>query len=385
VTVLRYLSGGESHGRALTAIIEGLPAGIVLDEDRINAQLQRRQGGFGRGGRMEIEKDRVRFLSGVRGGKTLGSPVTLQILNRDWENWQEIMASGSGARLAERVVTRPRPGHADLAGALKYRQEDIRNILERASARETALRVAVGAVAQEFLNSLGIRVQGYVTALGAVKARMKPRIYPESLYESPVYCPSSKAAQEMIRAIEAARSQGDTLGGVVTVVADGLPPGLGAHVQWDRRLDGRLAQGLMSIQGIKGVEIGQGFTLAELPGSQAHDEIFYSPEKGFYRKTNNAGGLEGGMTNGELLVVRAAMKPIPTLAKPLRSVDLATKESIAAAYERSDVCAVPAAAVIAQGVVAWTLAEAVAEKFAGDHLDETRENFNSYKAYLQQR
>jgi len=385
MTALRYLSGGESHGPSLTAIIEGMPAGIMLDAQRINQQLQRRQGGVGRGGRMVIEKDPVEILSGVRRGPDLGRPNTLRISNRDWEKWQEINAAGPTARLTERVVTQPRPGHADLAGALKYRQSDIRNILERSSARETAVRVAVGAVAQEFLRAFAIRVQGYVSALGPVKTRLKPRIYPESLFETPLYCPSVKATQEMLRAIERAREKGDTLGGVVTVVAEGLPVGLGAHVQWDRRLDGRLAQALMSIQAIKGVEIGLGFGAAALPGSRTHDEITYTAGQGFYHRSNKAGGIEGGMTNGELLVLKAAMKPIPTLAQPLSSIDLATKEIIQAAYERSDICAVSAAAIVAQGAVAWTLAGALAEKFGGDHLTESQDNYRSYLDYLQQR
>lgn len=385
MTSLRFLIGGESHGPALTAIIEGLPAGVTLDEERINIQLRRRQGGFGRGERMNIEKDRVQFLSGVRGGKTLGSPVTLQITNRDWENWQEIMAAGSEARLDERVITRPRPGHADLPGALKYRQDDIRNILERSSARETAIRVAVGAVAQEFLLAFGIRVQGQVSAIGSVKTRLVPRIHPDSLYDTPLYCPSPKATMAMTQSIAAAREKGDTLGGIVTVVAKGLPIGLGAHVQWDRRLDGRLSQALMSIQAIKGVEIGLGFEMANLPGSKVHDEISYVPERGFYHQTNNAGGIEGGITNGEGLVIRAAMKPIPTLANPLASIDIATKERIKATYERSDVCAVPAAAIVAQAAVAWVLAEAINEKFAGDHLEESQDNYQRYLEYLQKR
>lgn len=385
MTRLRFLTAGESHGKVLTAVIEGLPAGIALDQERINLQLKRRQGGFGRGGRMGIETDKIEITSGLRGGITLGSPIALSMANRDWENWKEVMAAGPEARLTERRVTRPRPGHADLAGALKYRQEDIRNILERASARETALRVAVGAVAQEFLRVFKIRIQGQVSAIGPVKARLSPRIYPESLYDTPLYCPSPVKTQAMLRAIEEARKKGDSLGGVVTVVAQGLPAGLGAHVQWDRRLDGRLAQALMSIQAIKGVEIGLGFAAASLPGSRVQDEIGYSPERGFNHQTNNAGGLEGGMTNGEALVIRAAMKPIPTLATPLASVDLASKESSKAAYERSDICAVPAAAIVAQAAVAWVLAEAIGEKFGGDHLEESLDNYRRYLDYIRHR
>lgn len=382
---LRYLTAGESHGPALTAIIEGLPAGIDLDSDRINQLLSRRQGGVGRGGRMSIEKDKVQFLSGVRGGKTLGSPLTIQIINRDWQSWQDIMATGQEAQLDQRTVTRPRPGHADLAGSLKYRQTDLRNILERSSARETAARVAVGAIAEEYLRAFNIQVQGQVSAIGPVKSKMTTRIRPAELYDTPLYCPSPKATEAMLAAIEAAKAQGNTLGGVVTVIAEGLPAGLGTHVQWDRRLDGRLAQALMSIQSVKGVEIGLGMDTASLPGSQVQDEILYDQTKGYYRQTNRAGGLEGGMTNGEALIVRAALKPIPTLAMPLASVDIITKEKSVAAYERSDVCAVPAGAIVAEAAVAWVLADAVNEKFAGDHLEESLENYHRYLIYLKTR
>lgn len=383
--VLRFITSGESHGPALTAIIEGLPAGIELDPARINLVLGRRQGGVGRGGRMKIEKDQVEFLSGVRGGKTLGSPITLRITNRDWPNWQEVMAQGQEAKLTERVITRPRPGHADLAGALKYRQDDIRNILERSSARETAARVAVGAVCQQYLQAFGIRVQGQVSAIGGVKSLIEPKIQPETLYNTPLYCPNPEDTEKMLAEIAAAQERGDTLGGVVTVIAEGLPIGLGSHVQWDRRLDGRLAQALMSIQGIKGVEIGLGMETASLPGSAVQDEIFYDREKGYYHKTNRSGGLEGGISNGESLVVRAAMKPIPTLVSPLSSVDMKSKEISQAAYERSDVCAVPAAALVAEAAVAWVLAEAVCEKFAGDHLEEALDSYKRYLEYLKSR
>lgn len=380
--MLRYLSAGESHGQALTAIIEGLPAGLKIHKEKIDELLKRRQGGYGRGGRMVIEQDRVEFLSGLRGSLTLGSPLTLLIHNKDWENWREIMAPGEDALLAKRVVTKPRPGHADLPGALKYRQRDIRNILERASARETAVRVAVGAVAQGLLAAFGIRVQGQVIAIGPVRGEVSAEILGPELYDNPFYCPDNNALEAMKEAVDQARKNGDSLGGVFQVIVEGVPPGLGSHVQWDRRLDGRLAQCLMSIPAIKGVEIGLGMEGAALPGSQVHDEIFYSPERGFYHRTNRAGGLEGGITNGEKIVVRAAMKPIPTLLSPLSSVDIFSKAPFRAAVERSDVCAVPAAAVVGEAAVAWEIAVALLEKFGGDHLEEMLVNYNHYLEYL---
>lgn len=381
---LRYLTAGESHGKALVTIIEGLPAGLRLDVERINRKLKRRQGGYGRGGRMKIESDRVEFLSGLRGSVTLGSPLALLIHNRDWENWQEFMDPLAASRKGRRV-SRPRPGHADLPGALKYRQEDIRNILERASARETALRVAVGAIAAELLEVFGIRVQGQVMAIGSVTAEIPCRVAGDELYDTPLYCPDPKATEEMMALIDGAREKGDTLGGVIQIIGEGLPPGLGSHVHWDRRLDGRLAQALMSIPAIKGVEIGLGFKAAALPGSQVQDEIGYEAGRGFYHPTNRAGGLEGGITNGEPLVVRAAMKPIPTLLTPLGSVDMMTKKPSPAATERSDFCAVPAAAVVGEGMVAWVLAGTLLEKLGGDHLEETLENYRSYTSYLNRR
>lgn len=384
--MLRFLTAGESHGRMLSAIIEGLPAGLKLDVARINGLLKKRQGGYGRGQRMTIEEDRVEILAGLRGGVTLGSPLALAIVNRDWESWQEIMASGSEAKIGERVITKPRPGHADLAGGLKYRQQDLRNILERASARETAIRVAVGAVAEELLQALDIRVEGQVVAIGGIQACAAEKTWGEQLFANPLYCPDQEASLRMIKVIEEAKEKGDTLGGVIRIVSEGVPWGLGSHVQWDRRLEGRLAQALMSIPAIKGVEIGAGFTSASLPGSQVHDEIEYEPAGGGFRhRTNRAGGIEGGMTNGERLVIKAAMKPIPTLRKSLASVDLHTKEPFAAAVERSDVCAVPAAAIVGEAVTAWVLAEAVLEKFGGDHLEETLLNYSNYLKYLYNR
>ncbi|NLW07915.1 MAG: chorismate synthase [Clostridia bacterium] len=382
--MLRFLTAGESHGRGLSIIIEGLPAGIPLDAETINTWLARRQGGYGRGGRMKIEHDRVEILAGVRGGLTLGSPVALYIANRDWENWQQIMAAGREAS-SERALTRPRPGHADLAGGLKYRQRDLRNILERASARETAARVAAGAVAAVLLQELGIEIVYHVLQIGTV--RLQQQVEWETAkqaLESPVYCADPDTSQAMIDTIAAAQQKGDTLGGLVEVLVQGLPAGLGSHVHWDRRLDGLLAQALMSIPAIKGVEIGAGFELAALPGSQAHDAIGYQEGCGFYRHTNRAGGLEGGMTNGEMLVLRAAMKPIPTLRQPLASVDIVTKEAVSAGVERSDVCAVPAAAVIAGAAVAWTLAGVILRQFGGDHLADLKERLAAYRCYLQQ-
>lgn len=383
--MLRFLTAGESHGQALTAIIEGLPAGIKIDLTKINLLLQRRQGGYGRGKRMEIEQDRVEFLAGLRGLVTLGSPLTMQIKNRDWENWRTIMDAEKAALPQERVVTRPRPGHADLPGSLKYRQDDLRNILERASARETAARVAVGAVAQEFLGYFGIRLQAQVVSIGNVTGKIRDIIHGEELYQDPLYCPDHEASKQMMKAVDQARAQGDSLGGSFQVLAEGLPPGLGSHVQWDKRLDGVLTQAVMSIPAIKGVEIGLGFAAASLPGSQAHDEIIYTDGKGYSRKTNRSGGLEGGMTNGEMLVVRAAMKPIPTLCQPLWSVDIHSKEPFPATVERSDVCAVPAAAIVGEAMVAWVLAAAVMEKFGGDHLEETLDSYQNYLRYLKTR
>lgn len=385
--MLRYLTAGESHGPALTAIVEGLPAGISLTADYINNQLARRQGGYGRGGRMKIEKDTVRLLSGVRGGMTLGSPVSILIENKDWANWSEIMSPAGGARVAEKQVSRPRPGHADLAGALKYRHRDMRNVLERSSARETAARVAAGSLARRLLDELGVVIAGQVLQIGDIEAKtgdLTLAQLAQKLKGSRLLCADPGAEQLMLKLIDQARAGGDSLGGIFEIRVFGLPAGLGSYVHWDRKLDGRLAAALMSIQAIKGVELGSGFTTASQFGSQAHDEIFYEKGKGFYRKTNHAGGIEGGVTNGETLVVRAAMKPVPTLNQPLNSVDLATKEPAPAAIERSDTCAVPAACVTGEAVVAWELARACLEKFGGDSLDELKLSWNQYLNYLQQ-
>ena len=378
--IFRFLTAGESHGKALTVIIEGLPAGLPLTEDHIALDLRRRQGGYGRGQRQQIEEDRAEILSGVRHGLTLGSPIGLVIRNRDWPNWQDIMQVEPGAEAAEKL-TRLRPGHADLAGAIKYGQDDVRPILERASARETAARVAVGAVARRFLEEFGIAVRSHTRAVGEVTAEGQGEPDWALVEQSPVRCADREASQRMVGAIDVAREAGDSLGGSVEVWATGVPIGRGRHVHWDRRLDGRLAQAVMSIHAVKGVEIGGGFAVARLPGSQAHDVILPADQWGDHpwrRATNRAGGLEGGMTNGEPVIVRAALKPISTLGKPLPSADLATGEAIEAHYERSDICVVPAAGVIGEAMVAVVLVEAMLEKFGGDHIDETKRNYQGY-------
>ncbi|MCL5058358.1 MAG: chorismate synthase [Actinobacteria bacterium] len=378
---MKFVTAGESHGPALTAVVENLPSGIPLTEEYINLQLKRRQGGYGRGGRMKIESDRAEFLSGVRGGFTLGSPVAVRIENRDWANWSAVMGPGPGAHTGERVVTRPRPGHADLSGAIKYCHRDIRNVLERASARETAARVAVGSMARRLLEELGVKIMGVVVGIGPVTSKM-PDLPPEALEElvarSSLGCADPGAEEAMKAEIDRARESGDSLGGVFEVRIYGLPPGLGSYTSWDRKLEGRLAGAVMSIQAIKGVEVGLGFGAARLPGSRVHDEIYHSKERGFYRKTNRAGGIEGGMTNGEPVVLRAAMKPIPTLYKPLKSVDLVTKEPFEASVERSDVCAVQAACVVGEAVAAWEIAGACLEKFGGDCLEEIKSRWLAY-------
>ena len=392
--MLRFLTAGESHGQALVAILEGMPAGLPLDFDGLNAQLKRRQGGYGRGRRMAIESDKAQALSGVRHGVTTGGPITLYIPNKDWENWQRTMAVESGPSaetpgVDRPMVTRPRPGHADLAGVVKYDHDDIRNVLERASARETAARVAIGAVTRQLLARLGTTIVSHVASIGRAAIADPLGVTYEDVEripaESTLRCVDRDIEQQMIAAIDAARDAGDTMGGAFEVIARGVPIGLGSHVQWDRKLDGRLAQALMSIPAIKGVGIGRGPGVAELPGSRIHDEIL--PPTGSHRSvlpvqrpTNNAGGLEGGITNGEDLRVTAYMKPIATLMKPLRSIDLQTLQLSPAAIERSDVCAVPAAAVVGEAMVAIVLADAVVEKFGGDSLDELLTNWKSYES-----
>ena len=396
--MLRFLTAGESHGPALTAIIEGLPAGLPLALPEIQADLDRRRRGYGRGGRMKIEGDQAELLSGVRHGYTLGSPVTLQIRNRDWQRWQTAMAVTAANEAAEVTIDRderlnsiatrvsaPRPGHADLAGALKYQQADIRNILERASARETAARVAVGAVARRLLQEFAIEVFSGVLQIGTACVAEPPvdlEQYRRQVQDSPVAAPDPDASRRMMALIDQARADGDSLGGIVEVIAQGVPPGFGSHVHWERRLDSRMAGALMSIPAIKGVAIGLGFEAATLPGSQVHDEIFYAPEHGYSRQTNRAGGIEGGISNGELIRLRLAMKPIPTLYRPLRTVDLVSKEPVQASVERSDTCAVPAAAVVAEAMVCWVLAEALLEKCGGDHLEEVKTHYRNYLAAI---
>lgn len=384
--MLRYLNGGESHGKLLLAVIEGMPSGVPLNEAGVNLDLSRRQKGYGRGGRMRIEQDQVEFVSGIRKGLTLGSPIGLQITNKDWKNWQEIMAVESGEPATQRIVTKPRPGHADLVGAIKYAHTDIRNVLEKASARETAIRVAVGAVAKALLSPFGITVVSHVREIGGIPAdtsRLSLDQIRAAAEESEVRCADAAAAEKMIQKIREAKEKGDTLGGIFEVIVDNVPIGLGSYSQWDRRLGARLAFALMSIQAMKGVEIGMGFEAARRFGSEVHDEIFYD-ESGsrFYRKTNNAGGLEGGVTNGQPIVLRVAMKPIATLYSPLKSVDIKTKAPFEATVERSDICTVPAAGVIGEAVVVFELAAAMIEKFGGDSLIEMKRNYDSYMEYV---
>ena len=383
MSIFRYLTAGESHGPQLSAIIEGLPAGIHIVVETVNHDLARRQQGYGRGDRMKIEKDTAQLMSGVRWGVTIGSPVTLVVQNRDWGNWSEKMSPLPEHRDESIAVTRPRPGHADLTGVMKYNLDDARNVLERSSARETAVRVAVGAVAKALLAEFGIKVGGFVSELGGISA-VTPQEPLENLWQragmSETFCCDPIAEVEMKRAVDAAKSGGETLGGVVEVQVIGVPPGLGSYVQWDRKLDARLAMALMSIQAIKGVEVGIGFDAAGRPGSRVHDEIFY--QDGYRRHSNNAGGIEGGMSNGEPIVVRAAMKPIPTLYSPLRSVDMRTHEPFVATVERSDTCAVPAALVVAEAVVAIEIASAFLDKFGGDSIVEIRRNLEGYREQI---
>ena len=368
--MLTFTTAGESHGKCLIVIVNGFPAGVPLDESDINAELKRRQGGFGRGGRMQIESDKVCILSGVRKSTTIGSPICLKIENKDSKI--DVLPD----------VTRPRPGHADLAGIIKYGQKDVRNILERASARETAARVAAGALAKILLARFDIEVLGYVKSIGGISSKKivkNPNEILKNRNKSKVYCLDKLAEAEMVEKIKKAKKDGDSLGGVIEVMAFGVPPGLGSHTQWELRLDGILAGALMSVQAIKGVEIGLGFGFAKKFGSQVHDEIFYSDDKdAFNRKSNNAGGIEGGMTNGEVVIARAVMKPIPTLMKPLRSVDIITKKPKSASTERSDVCAVPAVSVVGEAVVAFEIARCFMEKFGGDSINEVTRNYEGY-------
>ena len=379
---LRFMTAGESHGPCLTAILEGLPAGLKLSEENINRDLARRQQGYGRGGRMKIETDRVEVTSGVRFGETLGGPITLRVVNADHGNWGGRMAP-FGAPEGEKV-TAARPGHADLTGAAKYAREDVRDILERSSARETTMRVAVGAVCKEFLGALGMEIVSQVTNIGG-EAVDEAKIDRKALGKdngSELNCYDSEAEERMKAKIDEAKKEGDTLGGTFEIIVRGVPVGLGSHIQWDRRLDARLAAALMSIQAIKGVEIGAGFKCAYLPGSLIHDEVFLDSEGLPCRKTNRAGGLEGGMSNGEEIVLRAAMKPIPTLMQPLQSVDIGSHQAVMACKERSDTCAVSAASVVGEAMTAFVLAQAVCEKFGSDALVDVQAALSAYKERL---
>ena len=379
--VLHLITAGESHGPGLTCIIEGLPAGLELERATLDRDLARRQLGHGRGGRMKIEKDRVEVTAGVRHGRTLGGPIALQVVNRDYANWEERMNPWPvEAELAE--VHLPRPGHADLVGTQKFGLSDVRDILERASARETAARVAGGTVAKAFLRALGVEVFSHVLQITGVVAPRPDNLTPadfEHVDESPVRCLDPEASRAMVAEIDRLRKANESLGGVFEVRAFGLVPGLGSHVSWEERLDGRLGQAILSIQALKGVAIGDGFEVAGLPGSHAHDEIFYDEQRGYHRETNRAGGLEGGMTTGAPLVVRGSMKPLPTLTKPLRSVDIATHEPAEALRERTDSCTVPAAGVVGEAMVAFVLADAYRRKFGGDHIDDVRGALEAYK------
>jgi len=387
--MLRYVTSGESHGKCLQAIVEGIPAGLKLSEEEINRELARRQKGFGRGERMQkIEKDRVEITSGLRWGEAIGSPITMAITNKDWENWKKLMSIYSSDRKDEDRMVRPRPGHADLAGALKYGREDLRDVLERASARETAARVAVGAVCKKLLAEFAIKVVSMTEEIGGIQARisnLSPEEMERATESSPVRCPDKSAEKKMVEEIREAEKSGDTLGGVFTVLVINPPVGLGSHTQWDLRLDGRLAQALMSIPGVKGVEFGGGFGMARKLGSKVHDKIFYEAGRGYYRKTNNSGGIEGGISNGENIVARVAMKPLSSLKKPLQSVDMITKKEVPAAVVRGDICAVPSACVIGEAVVAFEIAREMREKFGGDSLKEMKSNFEGYVEEIKNR
>ncbi|TDO95049.1 chorismate synthase [Halanaerobium saccharolyticum] len=396
--MFEYLTAGESHGPRLTAIIKSLPSGLRVEVDKINEQLFRRQQGYGRGVRMKIESDRVIINSGLRHKKTLGTPLSMTIENKDWQNWLEVMAPDQERGEEVEALTNPRPGHADLAGALKYNHRDLRNVLERASARETAARTAVGAVAGQFLAEFEIDVYSHVVQIGNLKsetwtdlkAKAPDRFankeavqkYFAELDQTPLRCGDSSKTEAMKNLIDSWRDNGDSVGGVFEIVVTGLPVGLGSHVHWDLKLESKLAAQLMGIQAVKGVEIGAGFKGAGLPGSKAHDQIFYNLDRGFYRNSNQAGGIEGGMTNGEELIIRLAVKPIPTLAQALHSADIISKKETTAAKERSDVCAVPAASIVGEAVTAIVLAGSTAEKFGGDSIREIKRNYDGYLEQL---
>ncbi|MBC8413308.1 MAG: chorismate synthase [Nitrospira sp.] len=393
---LRYITAGESHGQALVCTIDGMPSNLKLKEEYINVDLAKRQRGYGRGGRMKIETDKVQILTGVRWGKTLGSPIAMLINNMDWENWSKVMSLDSANEDPSVHVTRPRPGHADLTGSQKYDFRDARNVLERSSARETAAKVAAGAVARRLLEEFGVQINGYVTEIGGagikdsyeIASNMQDALTIAEI--STVRCPDKKAEAKMIRKIKAAMKTGDTLGGIFEIVVTGLPAGIGSYTHWDKRLEAKIAASVMGIQAIKGVEVGLGFDSARRPGSEVMDEIYYRSSKkaesesagGFYRKTNNAGGIEGGMSNGMPIIIRAAMKPIPTLKSPLSSVDINSKKKFNAAYERSDTCAVPAASVVGEAAVALAVADSFLDKFGGDSIAEIKRNYEGYLKQL---
>ena len=380
---MRYLTAGESHGPELTTIIEGVPAGLTLSVEAINQDLARRQGGYGRGGRMKIEKDRVRITSGVRHGKTLGSPITMIVENRDWKNWQKVMSVEPVAEKEEKLrrVSKPRPGHADLVGGMKYHHSDLRNVLERSSARETTMRVAIGALAKQILAAVDIEIASHVAILGGIEAAIPAELSVDEIKAKTAASEVNmvdESVEESVKAlIDQTKKAGDTIGGVVEVRTDNVPAGLGSYVQWDRKLDGKIAQIMMSINAFKGVEFGIGFEAAHQPGSKVMDEIVWN--EGYSRTTNHLGGFEGGMTNGEQIIVRGVMKPIPTLYKPLMSVDIDTKEPYKASVERSDSTAVPAASVVAEHVVATVLAEEILEKFSSDTIDELQHAVAEYR------
>ncbi|XJZ26044.1 chorismate synthase [Bacillota bacterium Lsc_1132] len=386
---MRYLTAGESHGPQLTTILEGLPAGMPLEATDINFELARRQKGYGRGRRMQIEKDTVQITSGVRHGLTLGSPIALVVQNDDWKHWTAIMGAEPLEEEAEeeikRKITRPRPGHADLNGAIKYGHRDMRNVLERSSARETTVRVAAGAVAKKLLSLVGIEIVSHVVEIGGISASVDGTLPIDILKEkteaSPVRCADSEAAEKMMEAIDQAKQNGDSIGGVVEVIATGMPAGVGSYVHYDRKLDAKIAAAIVSINAFKGVEFGIGFEAAKKPGSEVHDEIIWISESGYSRKTNRLGGFEGGMTTGMPIVVRGVMKPIPTLYKPLKSVDIDTKEPFSASIERSDSCAVPAASVVAENVVAWELANALVEQFYSDRFQTFAEEIERQRQF----
>lgn len=385
---MRYITAGESHGPELTAIIEGLPAGLPLTADDINKELIRRQTGYGRGGRMLIETDRVRITSGLRHGKTLGSPITLVVENKDWKNWTKVMGIEDVPEKQKKIrrVARPRPGHADLVGGMKYHFDDLRNVLERSSARETTMRVAIGAIAKKILSELDIDVAGHVTMLGGIKATVPDGLTVSEIRDiseqSDVRVVDATVEQDIRDLIDETKKKGDTIGGVVEVLVGGVPAGLGSYVQWDRKLDAKIAQAVVSINAFKGAEFGVGFEAGVLPGSQVMDEIIWDEKNGYTRRSNNLGGFEGGMTNGEPIVVRGVMKPIPTLYKPLQSVDIDTKEPYKASIERSDSTAVPAASVVAENVVATVVANDILEKFESDSFEELVQSVKEYREYI---